>query len=216
MNLTKGAATKLIMAAALLLTASACSVKRAAQSTKPSIGGTAGKPTTLTKPVEISDTDAKRLIAEARKWIGTPYSYGGSTRQGTDCSGFVMSVYRDVLGMKLPRSSAEQEQYSINIKRDELKPGDLVFFCTGGGSRVSHVGLYTGGGHMIHASTSRGVIDSALDERYYQRTYHSCGRVLSSDLPDTAAIKAAEVIDLDRAINSQMDSIYVSDPSIFN
>lgn len=123
---------------------------------------------------------AKALIKEARQWLGTKYAYGGHSRKGTDCSGMVMEVYGKVCDIKLPRSSAEQQRYCKEVKRKDLKAGDLVFFATGKSkSRVSHVGLYIGDGEMIHASASRGVIVSRLDEKYYDRNYHSSGRVLA-------------------------------------
>ena len=83
------------------------------------------------------------IVKEARKWIGTPYRYAGNNRSGTDCSGLTMELYRNVYGIKLPRSSAGQQEFCKHISRDQLEPGDLVFFATSGNrSRVSHVALY--------------------------------------------------------------------------
>lgn len=118
-----------------------------------------------------------RIVEEARSWVGTPYRYGGESRNGTDCSGMVMNVYRDVAGIKLPRNSARQGEYCSRIKRSELLLGDLVFFTTRRGKGINHVGIYVGNGCFVHASTSRGVIVSDLDQDYYSRTYHSAGRV---------------------------------------
>lgn len=130
--------------------------------------------------VESTDAQTRELMAEARKWLGTKYRYGGHSRSGTDCSGMIMELFRKVYGLKLPRSSAQQQAYSVRIRRDELRAGDLLFFDTTKGRRgVSHVGLYMGGGEMIHASGSRGVIVSRIDERYYKDRYHSSGRVLA-------------------------------------
>ena len=127
-----------------------------------------------------TDAQTRELMAEARKWLGTKYRYGGHSRSGTDCSGMIMELFQKVYGLKLPRSSAQQQEYSTRIKRDELQAGDLLFFDTTKGRRgVSHVGLYMGGGEMIHASGSRGVIVSRIDERYYKDRYHSSGRVLA-------------------------------------
>ncbi len=128
-----------------------------------------------------SDVDTKiagELVKEARRWIGTPYRYGQKDRKGTDCSGFTMTLFKDVAGVALPRSSAEQCSYCYPINQKKLQPGDLVFFTSSTrGGKVSHVGLYVGNGKMIHASTSRGVIESGLDEKYYASHYHSSGRV---------------------------------------
>lgn len=138
-------------------------------------------------PVEVRTDEKKtekkkkgirtRIVEEARSWVGTPYRYGGESRKGTDCSGMVMNVYRDVTGIKLPRNSAKQGEYCRRIKRSELLVGDLVFFTSRRGKGINHVGIYVGNGCFVHASTSRGVIVSDLDQDYYTRTYHSAGRV---------------------------------------
>ncbi|WP_290089870.1 NlpC/P60 family protein [Paramuribaculum intestinale] len=120
--------------------------------------------------------ETRSLLEEARRWMGTSYRYGGSTRSGVDCSGLTSQIFVNALQIKLPRSSAQQSEYCRRIDRSELMEGDLVFFRTGS-KGVSHVGMYVGDGRIIHSSTSRGVIVSSLDESYYRRTYHSSGRV---------------------------------------
>ena len=120
--------------------------------------------------------ETRRLLEEARRWMGTSYRYGGSTRSGVDCSGLTSQIFVNALQIKLPRSSAQQSEYCRRIDRSELMEGDLVFFRTGS-KGVSHVGMYVGDGRIIHSSTSRGVIVSSLDESCYRRTYHSSGRV---------------------------------------
>lgn len=121
---------------------------------------------------------APKVVAEAHKWIGTKYKYGGHARSGTDCSGLVMQIFEDIAGIKLPRDSRSQQAFVEPLKQGDLVPGDLVFFATKvGGSRVGHVGIYIGKGDFIHSSTSKGVIKSNLDETYYRRHYHSSGRV---------------------------------------
>ena len=122
-------------------------------------------------------SETRALLAEAPKWLGTGYRYGGDTRSGVDCSGLVLNLYRSALAIKLPRSSSQQREYCTRISKKDLMEGDLVFFTTGSSSKVNHVGMYVGNGRMIHSSTSRGVIVSALDEAYYTRTFHSAGRV---------------------------------------
>jgi len=121
---------------------------------------------------------APKVVAEALKWLGTKYKYGGHSRSGTDCSGMTMQVFEDIAGIKLPRDSRSQQAFVEPVGRDDLVPGDFVFFASKvGGSRVGHVGIYIGKGDFIHASTSKGVIISNLDETYYDRHYHSSGRV---------------------------------------
>lgn len=123
------------------------------------------------------DLPGERIVSQARRWLGTPYRYGGETRQGTDCSGMVMVLYRDVAGIKIPRNSGKQQEFCKLIQRSELNPGDLVFFSSSRKGRVSHVGIYAGRDKFIHASSSQGVIISSLEEDYYRRHFHSAGRV---------------------------------------
>ncbi len=118
------------------------------------------------------------LLQEASGWLGTKYEYGGHSRGGTDCSGMVMEVFKSSAGIALPRNSREQMEACLSIDRKHLKPGDLVFFAnnlrTG---RIGHVGLYVGEGKIIHATSSRGVIISSLDEDYWHNHYAASGRV---------------------------------------
>jgi lipoprotein Spr len=163
--------------AAIALILNGCSSQKSV--TKPS-GRNEPKISQIEHPVATTSAQKSELVKEARKWIGTKYQYGGHTKSGTDCSGLVMELFLKVYDLKLPRSSAQQREYSIGIDQKELTPGDLVFFATGSDrARVSHVGLYVGNGKMIHASTSRGVIESGLNEAYYANHYHSSGRVLA-------------------------------------
>lgn len=183
------------------------------------------------RPAEVTLTTSKditALLGEARKWLGTPYNYGGHTRgKGTDCSGMIMELFLKIFDLKLPRSSAMQHEYSRRIDHSDLRPGDLVFFATGSRKdRVSHVGLYVGNGRMIHASSSRGVIESNLDDKYWRRTSHSAGRIVETDpsrLRNSSAtpepeitIDALRLQELYDALDQTIDSIYVSDPEIFD
>lgn len=119
-----------------------------------------------------------RLLSEVEKWLGTPYRYGGNTRSGCDCSGFVSQVYKSVYGIALQRNSASiREKNCRKINRGDLRTGDLVFFKTGSSGKINHVGIYLKDGKFIHASSSKGVIVSDLNERYYQRTYDCSARV---------------------------------------
>lgn len=116
------------------------------------------------------------LISEATRWLGVPYRYAGNDMNGVDCSGLTSQVYLKSLKVKMPRNSREQQRWCLVVEKNELIPGDLVFFATGSDkNRVSHVGIYIGNGDIIHAS-SRGVIISSLNEKYYITRYHSSGR----------------------------------------
>ena len=91
-----------------------------------------------------------RVLREAAKLKGTPYRYGGTTPRGFDCSGYTGYVYKKA-GKKLPRTSRAQYSATKHLSRKAAKPGDLVFFKSGGGS-VYHVGIYAGGNMLWHAS----------------------------------------------------------------
>ena len=131
---------------------------------------------------EFVDPMGLALVEEARRWLGTPYAYGGHTTDGTDCSGMVMEVYGSVCKMKIPRTTKEQRAFCTEIARNRIHVGDLIFFTPGKkDNRISHVGIYIGKGEMIHASSSRGVMVSNVEEGYWGERYHSIGRVPGSE-----------------------------------
>lgn len=162
----------------LLLLLGSCKSSRNSVKVKPDNREAAVTPVPHKLSSSSVDTEiGKRLVSEARKWLGVPYSYGGNSRKGVDCSGMVVAVYRDAASLKLPRSSADQHRYCRDINRKDLEAGDLVFFKGSSKGKISHVGIYIGDNKMIHASSSRGVIVSDLAEKYYVRHYHASGRV---------------------------------------
>lgn len=120
-----------------------------------------------------------RILESAKGWLGVPYKYGGNSKEeGTDCSGMVLQVYLEACDIKLPRVSAEQAEFCMDISKEDVMPGDLVFFATGKDpERVSHVGITIDSDNFIHSSTSKGVCISQLSAPYYQRTFIKCGRI---------------------------------------
>ncbi len=126
--------------------------------------------------IPLSGNENPSLVREVSLWIGTPYRYGGNTRAGTDCSGFVWSVYSNVYDHYLPRTTKAMSVETRRIRKQRLREGDLVFFRMKG-RKVSHVGIYLGNGHFAHASTSRGVIVNEINESYYLRRFVRGGRV---------------------------------------
>ena len=116
-------------------------------------------------------------VQEARRHLGAPYQLGGADPRGFDCSGLTYYVYNR-LGLELPRSSAKQAKAGRRIRRNRLRAGDLVFFTTGRGREITHVGIYLGGRKFIHApGRGKTVTISELDSDYYSRHYHSARRV---------------------------------------
>lgn len=118
----------------------------------------------------------KRICSEAVDWVGTPYRYAMQDKKvGTDCSGMVLAVFNNVLGVKLPRNSAKQASFCKEIDLKDLRPGDLLFFATGKDpDRISHVGIALSREEFVHASTSKGVVVSKINTPYYSRTLRKC------------------------------------------
>jgi hypothetical protein len=114
----------------------------------------------------------QELVATAKRFIGIPYRWGGEDRKnGFDCSGLTMVCYR-LNGLNLPRNSRAQHAAGKKIAKKDLRPGDLVFFATKGGSRVTHVGLYIGRSQFIHAPrTGKDVCIERLDKAFFSKTY---------------------------------------------
>lgn len=120
---------------------------------------------------------ADRLLVTAYSLLGTPYVYGGySPERGFDCSGFVKYVYQTNFPVSLPSSAPLQYQVGVPLSRDELEPGDLVFFRHR--SRGWHVGMYVGDGSFVHAPRRRKTVTVApLDSPYFRNTYVGARRI---------------------------------------
>ncbi len=111
------------------------------------------------------------------RWEGAPYQYGGTTKHGIDCSAFVQIAFRDAAQTRLPRTTYSQVKMGEALDYDNAEPGDLVFFRPDAQSR--HVGVYLGDKQFMHASQSKGVIISRLDNPYWASTFWQFRRVLS-------------------------------------
>ncbi len=124
------------------------------------------------------------VLTEAETYLGTPYRYGGMTRNGIDCSAFVLSVFGAAAGLSLPRVAASQSQEGEKIEKENLQRGDLIFFSHG--RRISHVGIVEsvteeGEVKFIHAATSRGVMVSSLNDSYWGPKYRFGKRVINEN-----------------------------------
>ncbi|WP_397451864.1 C40 family peptidase [Pseudomonas sp. NA-150] len=125
---------------------------------------------------------ADSILERGMALIGTRYRAGGTSEAGFDCSGFIGYLFREEAGMTLPRSTRQM----INVKaplvaRNNLKPGDLLFFSTKGRGRVSHAGIYLGDDQFIHSSSTRsgGVRIDSLDDSYWKKTFIEAKRALA-------------------------------------
>lgn len=126
--------------------------------------------------IERDPGDNEALYSAIEGWIGTPYRYGGTTKDGVDCSAFVGHIVKDVYNIRLHRVANDIQQDADIIAMDDLQEGDVVFFTNSKG-RVSHVGIYLKDGLFAHSSTSRGVIVSRLDDSYWSKHFYAGGRL---------------------------------------
>jgi cell wall-associated NlpC family hydrolase len=124
-----------------------------------------------------TSTIRQNIVADAKKLLGIPYVWGGTTTKGFDCSGFVQYVLKQN-GISMPRTTTEQYQIGTYVTKSDLLPGDLVFLQNTYRAGISHVGIYIGDGKMIHASSSKGVVTSDLSSSYYTQHYYGSRRVV--------------------------------------
>jgi len=112
----------------------------------------------------------------AKEWLGAKYVYGAASKKKTDCSGYVMQVYKGFYGISLDHSAQHiyDDGRGYSIKRTKLQEGDLVFF--GNFWKISHVGIYLKGNRFIHASTSKGVVITSMDDNYWSSKYKGARR----------------------------------------
>jgi cell wall-associated NlpC family hydrolase len=112
----------------------------------------------------------------AESYLGVRYRWAGSSRKGMDCSGFVGKVFDEAYQLQLPRSSSAMERYGKKVEKEDLQPGDLVFFKR---VRVDHVGIYMGDGYFIHSQSGIGVTYTKLESAYFSTHYAGAKRILN-------------------------------------
>ena len=120
--------------------------------------------------------NSQKIVNYAKQFMGVKYVYGGMSPNGFDCSGFTSYVYK-AFGISLPRTASGQAGTGLSVSKDNLVPGDLVFFETYT-KGISHVGIYVGNGQFIHASSSKGITITSLSDSYYLPKYRGATRIL--------------------------------------
>ena len=137
---------------------------------------------TITTEPDVTETASSdlgaQIVAYAEEYLGTPYVLGGNGPNQFDCSGFTKYVYSH-FGYTLNRTATDQLQNGVSVSKDELQPGDLVFFKYRTSKPVSHVGIYIGNGEFIHASTNRYVVQiDQMESVHYANVYVYARRII--------------------------------------
>lgn len=157
-----------IISAALLL--NACANMQSVESMY-------GSPTVPTTNITAQNASQHAsLTAVYEKYEGVPYVYGGTDARGFDCSGFIQTAMSEAANKSVPRTTESIARGGQPVRRDQLAVGDIVVFQTS--AKQLHAGIYMGSGNFIHASTSKGVIMSSLENQYWKQRYLSARRYL--------------------------------------
>jgi probable lipoprotein NlpC len=150
----------------VLLSITACStLPKAVPSSNPNTLAYSHLGTNMSDAPQVKE----QLLSQLTQWKGVPHKFGGLSKQGIDCSGFLHLIFSQEFGIKIPRTTEYQMQKGVVVAQDELIPGDLIFFITGFNQR--HVGVYMGENQFMHTSSSRGVMISKLSNPYWSRVY---------------------------------------------
>ena len=136
--------------------------------------------------VEVSADKAssltEKLVTYSKEFLGCPYKSGSTGPATFDCSGYVYSMFRESIGVQLPRKSSAMHARAKKIKDSEIRAGDLLFFTTTSSGAISHVGIYLEDGKFIHSASDgpeTGVIISTIKSGYWKTHYNSAGRIIN-------------------------------------
>ena len=145
----------------------------------------ADKRAVFARMLQVSENSLgnEKLYATIENWLGTPYLWGGTSKNGVDCSSLTQQIYFEVYGQELPRTSIEQFYYDTEAQfksQEYLREGDLVFFRLRHKDKVvSHVGIYLQNGKFVGSNSPRGVEIADLNSNYWQDKYVACARLLN-------------------------------------
>jgi len=183
---------------ALAAIATAAPTPPPTQSTDEPHAAAQGKAAAAIHPVDRRLDRGQILAREALSYRGAHYRFGGTSRNGIDCSGLTQAVYRQY-GLKLPRTSTDQFRKGIPVAKADLRPGDLVFFKNTYRHGISHVGIYVGEGKFVHAAgVHKGVIVGSLDSAYHRNHFAGARRLVLDHEPEvSASIKASDPIEFE-------------------
>ncbi len=149
----------------------------------------ASKPLQVVANEAATPQRAERLRAEAADWAGTPHEWGGTTRDGIDCSAFVQTVYKDLFTVNLPRTTLLQAKEGQPVLLNQLTVGDLLFYRIDSNTR--HVGIYVGEDEFMHASKSEGVTITSIEDPYWENRFWTVRRILAP-VADSSLVPAGE------------------------
>jgi hypothetical protein len=139
----------------------------------------------LSRSLDASSVSATSIVSMAKTFLGTPYVSGGTSKEGTDCSGLVYACF-SAAGVKLPRTSRDMAEFGTPVEdKKDIRMGDLVFFDSNNAGKINHVGMVVNvavtDANFIHASSSKGVIESPLMTGYWQDKHRKTVRILPID-----------------------------------
>lgn len=156
---------------------SACGVVRHGAGPGPGSSSDGPRPPVMMSVSSSAEANVnQKLYSAYETWKGTPYVLGGSGSNGVDCSSFTQIVYRNYFDEQLPRNTRQQLGQGTGIRRQHIRPGDLLFFRTA--QDTLHVGIAMENGDFLHASVSNGVMISNLSQRYWAGRYLGARRLL--------------------------------------
>ncbi len=143
----------------------------------PTINNSRTDSTTINNSVLLNKPNSvqAKLYQHYLQWKGTPYKLGGLSKSGIDCSGYVQLAYQEQFSYSLPRTTEYQAETGLAVQRHHLLAGDLVFFKTA--YKVRHVGIYLGNEQFLHASSSKGVMISRLNDYYWKNKFWQARRI---------------------------------------
>ncbi len=137
-----------------------------------------GKPPDTPSAPATATSLGGKMVGEAMKYVGYPYVWAGASPNGFDCSGFVMYITQKVAGQNISHSIGNQASSGQYVSKDNLQPGDLVFFANTYTAGLSHAGIYIGGGKFVHAENEgTGVVVSDINGGYYGPKYYTARRM---------------------------------------